>query len=445
MARARGIEQLAAAVEPWTREATAARCGIEADALDNLLAAIRRHRRLAVQTGTGSSMARHAVATEWLACALQIITGSYEAPGGLWFQPGFLRCFDRRTTRPSPDEGSPVRAVQSRPDLVGLFGEVPCAALADEIDAGNVRALVVVGGNPLTAFPELDRLRAAFAKLDVLCVVDVIETETSRVATHVLPAAGQLERADVPDYVDQYALEVASQYTPAIVPLFADRRPMWWWFGHLGARLGCPVLPDGLDPDDCSDDGILEAIASRARATFDDLRAADGPLIASGPVRGWVHEQVLPGGRWRIAPQPCIDALAEAAREDEPTSLTLVAGRQLATMNSQLRDVTAPGATPERAVVRLHPGDGVAAGLTDGAMVEVRSRTGRTTGVAVFDETIRRGVVHVPHGRTSPEIGALTSTRDGVDPRTGMVLQTAVPVELRALDGAIADERARTW
>jgi anaerobic selenocysteine-containing dehydrogenase len=359
----------------------------------------------------------------------------------LCIQPGFLRCFDRRTPRPSPEDGTPSLPVPSRPDLAGLFGEVPCAALVDEIEAGSVRALVVVGGNPLTAFPEVERLRAALATLDVLCVVDVIETETTRIATHVLPAAGQLERADVPDYVDTYALEVSSQYTPAVVPLVADRKPMWWWFGHLGARLGCPVLPDGMDPDDCTDDLILASIASRARASFDDLRAADGPVIASGPVRGWVHEQVLPNGRWRIAPRPCVDALAEAALDEDSTSLTLVAGRQLATMNSQLRDVTAPGATPERAVVRLHPDDGLAVGVADGSMVEVRSGTGRTTGVAVFDATLRRGVVHVPHGRTAPEIGALTSTRDGVDPRTGMVLQTAMSVELHPVDASQAESK----
>ena len=56
-----------------------------------------------------------------------------------------------------------------------MAGQLPAVALADEIEAGHVRALVVTGGNPITAFPEPDRLRAALARLDVLAVVDVCE------------------------------------------------------------------------------------------------------------------------------------------------------------------------------------------------------------------------------------------------------------------------------
>ena len=39
---------------------------------------------------------------------------------------------------------------------------------------------------------------AALARLEVLAVAAVIETDTTAHATHILPCAGQLERADVP-------------------------------------------------------------------------------------------------------------------------------------------------------------------------------------------------------------------------------------------------------
>ena len=148
---------------------------------------------------------------------------------------------------------APRAGAASRPELPRRFGEYPCAALVDEIEAGNVRALVVVGGNPLIAFPDRDRTQAALASLDVLAVADVVETDTTELATHLLPVAGQLERADVPWMLDAYQPAIATQYTPAVVPPGADRRLMWQAFAELGRRLGVSVLPRGIDPDTATD------------------------------------------------------------------------------------------------------------------------------------------------------------------------------------------------
>jgi anaerobic selenocysteine-containing dehydrogenase len=432
-AHADDVARLAAAVAPWDRAATAVRCGLDEADLADLLAAVRRHRRIAVQTGTGTTMAPAGVATEWLAVALQVVTGSYEAEGGIWFHPGFLRGFDRRTARPSPPEPAPEPGPASRPDLPGRYGELPCAALVDELEAGNVRALVVVGGNPLTALPETDRLRAALGGLEVLAVADVVATETTAVATHVLPCTGQLERSDVPDYVDQYQLVVASQHTAAVVAPGEGRRPLWWWAAQLAARLGHRVLAGDLDPDTCTDDDVLASFSGRGRVPWEELVAADGPVVAEGPVRGWVHDRVLPDGRWRLAPRPCVDALALAAAD--PTTvgdgLVLVPGRGMRTLNSQLRDVAPPGGEPDDPAVHVHPDDAAARGVLAGGRVEVRTAAGATTARAVLDPTLRRGVVHVPHGWAAPHVGRLTSTRDGVDPLTGMVRQTGIPVTVR--------------
>jgi hypothetical protein len=47
--------------------------------------------------------------------------------------------------------------------------------MVDEIESGNLRVLVVFGGNPLSAFPDASRTRRAFERLDALIVLDVIE------------------------------------------------------------------------------------------------------------------------------------------------------------------------------------------------------------------------------------------------------------------------------
>lgn len=444
-----GVDRLRAAVEPWTVERAARTTGLDEQDVRDLVDAVRRHGRLAALTGTGTTMAASATATEWLVWALQVVTGSYERPGGLWFQPGFLRCFDRRTLRPSPPEPIEWPRPPSRPDLPGFFGEYPCAALADEIEAGNLRALIVIGGNPATALPDAPRVERALASLDVLAVADVVHTETTAQATHVLPCAGQLERADVPDYVDQYYGAVASQYTPAVVPVGADRKPLWWICAALGERLGHTLLPGGLTLDDASDDAVLDTFANRGRMPLDGLRAAPTAVVAEGPVRGWVHERVLPDGRWRLAPQVLVDDLARhdidpTDTDPTPTShggadapddgtdgaLVLVVRRLLRTLNSQLRDTAAPNARLDAPVLAMHPEDAARRRIADGDRVCIESATGATHADVVLDDGIRCGCVALPHGWSTARVGALTTATDRVDPLTGMVLQTGVRVRV---------------
>ena len=84
----------------------------------------------------------------------------------------------------------------------------------------------------------------------------------------------------------------------------------------------------------------------------------------------------------------------------------------------------------EPAAVILHPDDARAAGVLDGEPVEVSTARGALTGVAKVDPGIRRGVVSVPHGHHSANVNALTD-KDELDPVTGMVRYSAVPVALR--------------
>ena len=318
--------------------------------------------------------------------------------------------------------------------------------MADEIESGNLKALIVFGGNPANSFPDTPRMKAALASLEVLAVADVIDTDTTALATHVLPTTGQLERADVPDYVDQYYPVVASQYTPAVVAPGADRKPLWWICGRLGERLGHSLLPQGLTPDTATDDTLLDTFSNRGRQSLDELRAAPSALIAEGPVRGWVHEQVLPDGRWRLAPTVLVADLARMSSELTDTTtdsypLMLIPRRVMRTLNSQLRDTTAPGGRVERPLVMVHPVDAEARQLRNGDEATVVSVTGSTVGTIKVDESIRPGVVSVPHGFATTTVGNLTTSRSGTDPLTAMVRQSGIAVQITPVRGSSAQER----
>lgn len=414
------LVDLASLVEPFDAATASVRCDVPEEQLARLVAAIRRHGKVSAQTGTGATMSQAANLTEWMVWVLHIVTGSFDQPGGMWFNPGYLRQLDRRDLAPSPAQPAP--GPPSRPELADWLNEYPCSALADEIDTGHLRALVVLGGNPMRALPEPERLARSLANLDTLAVIDVVDTDTTALATHVLPAAGQLERADLPLSIDQFVITLSSQYTPAVVAPGAARRPAWWIFAQLAERLGLNVLPDGRTADDCTDDDLLRIVGERARGPYDDL--VEHGVAVADPVYGWVLDRVLPGGRWTLMPPLLVEQFGRLARADVP-ELSLIPRRQGRHLNSQL---TSGIDRADTADVVMSTADAARLGLVDGDRVTVTSAHGRLEGALRVSPDLRTGAVSIPHGYGAPNVTTLTSATVDVDPYTGMVRQGGVPV-----------------
>ena len=217
-----------------TSATTAAIAGVPAADLRALDALVAGAGRVAIETGTGVMMNRHANLTEWLVWALAAVTGSLDRPGGVTFNPGSLRRFEDAVPGGRGDLG-PRPA--SRPDLPRLVnGEMPCAVLADEIRAGHVRALLVRVGNPALAIAGQPALREVLGSLDLLVAIDVRPTETTAVATHVLPMTDHLERGDLLSGYLQ--AQPFLRYAPPVLAPVGERRPQWWVFAELARRLG---------------------------------------------------------------------------------------------------------------------------------------------------------------------------------------------------------------
>ena len=434
------VDALRALVEPFTPAFVAARCDVDRPTIEQAITLVLAAGRVAIQTGTGVSMGAAPNVGEWLVWALGAVTGSLDRAGGVLFNPGALRPQEERlVTRPR--EGGPGSGPASRPDLRAAYGEVPCTALADEIDAGTLRALFVLGGNPLTTLPDSDRLRRSFAALDVLGVCDIRATETTAVATHVLPVAGQLERADLTSFLDLYFPFPFVQYSPAAVPAGPGRPPMWRIFAGLGRRLGLAGFAD-LEAE--TDDAILAGLAQRCRVPWSPLVAAPSGVAPSGvPGPGWLIPQHLPRRTLDLAPPELVDQLhtwrsatgrpevvrpfhgGRSAPADQ--GLVLVNRRELRQTNSMLRHGAPPPA------LLMHPQDSARLGLTSGQPVRISSPHGSTEAALAVTESIRPGVVSLPHGWSTPGVNRLTSTTDDVDPLTGMPRLSGIPVVVSLL------------
>jgi anaerobic selenocysteine-containing dehydrogenase len=414
--RTEHVAELASAVAPYTSERAADETGIAETDLIELLRAVRQAGRLAVVSGTGVTMSTGANAAEWLIWALLLVTDSFDRPGGMWVNPGYLARLDQREMLPAVPpsaHGSPTR-----PDIPRLLGEWPAAFVPAEIEAGNLRALIVLGANLVTCLPDTNRVREALSKLDLLVVLEVSHTETTALATHVLPVHAQLERPDVSVLNDLFNPIVSTQYTPAVLSQSTGRRSAWWTLAHIGQALGVTVLPAALDAETATDEQVLSYLVGGD--TVENLRSAQVPWVtAPRPEHGWVDGR-LPLGKWDLAPRQLV---AQLASMQTPAPLVLTPRRQPKRMNGQtMRD----SGKPE---VLLHPDDANAAGVIDGELVDVVSGVGSIRLIARVTESTRPGAASLAHGWADANVNLLV---DGqlVDPLTGMPCLSGTPISI---------------
>jgi anaerobic selenocysteine-containing dehydrogenase len=416
-----GIDALRAAVEPFTLEHTARLADVAETDLTRLCAAVRAAKCVAIETGTGVTMtADRGNVTQWLAWVLMILTGAMNRPGGTWFHPGFayqLETFGDLLPI-TPIDGSFGPGPRSRPEAQAFINEWPCAVLPDEVEAGNIRALINVGGSLVTSMPETGKLIPALQRLEVFATTEIINNETTQLATHVLPTKDPLERPDITIH-DILSSRVSVQHTPAIVKPVGERRSMWWVFAELGRRLGYELGNLG-DPASSSDEDVLAVLLAGARTKCDEVVAKGWAEVPRELPAPWVDHHIERMGGWRLAPPLLVDQLAAL---EPPAPLVLVPRRQRKKLNGQLDFLGEP---PE---IFIHPDDGAAAGVVNGQRVTVRSANGELTGIAKVNDSIRRGAVSIPHGHHAANVNRLTN-KDDIDVVTGMVRYSGIPVSL---------------
>jgi anaerobic selenocysteine-containing dehydrogenase len=411
-----GRDELARAVEPFTVAHAAEVAGLTEAELEELLAAVRAAGPVPIHTGTGVTMgAANGNVTAWLSWALMVVTGAMNRPGGVWFHPGFNLQFDSFELPVLPPEAVFGPGPRSRPDTQAFLGEWPCAALPDEIEAGNILAFLNFGGSILSSFPDVTVLEPALRSLEVLVTTEIIANPTTAISTHVLPTKDQLERADVTLW-DFLVPTVSGQHTGPVVEPVGERRSAWWVLAEIGRRLG----HDLADPK-ATDEERLATTMAAARSTYDEVAAAgyvEVPVELPAP---WVERYLDRSGGWRLAPELLVDQLATL---EPPPPLVLIPRRQARKLNGALDFLG------EALEVVVHPDDAEAAGLVDGEPVVVRTDRGELTGRAKVGPAIRRGVVSIPHGHHHAANVNLLTDKDVIDPVTGMVRYSGVPVTL---------------
>ena len=98
---------------------------------------------------------------------------------------------------------------------------------------GQLRALYIMGENPMVSDPDINHVREALKRLDLLVVQDIFLTETAELADVVLPGACFAEKEGTFTNTDRTVLRVRKAVEPP-----GQARPDWRVLCDLAQRLG---------------------------------------------------------------------------------------------------------------------------------------------------------------------------------------------------------------
>jgi formate dehydrogenase alpha subunit len=265
---------------------------------------------------------------------------------------------------------------------------------------GGVRAMYVVGENPLLSEPNLHHAEKAIAQLDCLVVQDLFLHETAALAHVFLPAAAFAEKEGTFTNSERRVQRVRKAVEP---PGLA--RPDWWITAELARRVATRL---GLDVGaQFSYGGALEIFDEMARLVPFLGGISHGRLDREGGLqwpcptpdhRGtrYLYGESFSRGKGKfIAARQLVEA---AELPDAEYPFVLNTGRLLYHWHGGTLTRRVPGLLElaPRLEVALHPVDARRLGVDTGDGIRVTSRRGELTGHARLTEAVRPGAIFVP-------------------------------------------------
>ncbi len=283
---------------------------------------------------------------------------------------------------------------------------------------GSIRAMYIVGENPLLTEPNLHHAKRALSNLDCLVVQELFLHETAELAHVFLPTAAFAEKEGTFTNSERRVQRVRKALDPP-----GEARPDWWITSELARRVAQRLNVPGSGFGYSNSAEIFEEMARLvpflAGISHDRLDREGGiqwPCPTSDhPGTRILHAESFPIGKARFVP---VEQTAEAAElPDHAFPFLLNTGRILyhwhgGTLTRRVKGLLelAP-----RLEVAINPEDAQRLGLDQGTLVRLTSRRGELTAYAQITEAVRAGEVFIPFVKLN-ESGANILTNSVYDP-----------------------------
>ena len=212
-------------------KAVCSKCGVDPAALEKA-ASILQGKRIAFVIGRGIRTQPHADAALEALENLALLTDSLDSPGGFLFpaqENNREGALDMGASAGLLPGRAPIQDSKARRMWERVWGArvspdpgLSPARLIEEMEKGNLKALYIMGENPVRNQPQPERVRNALENLDLLVVQDILKTETTGSAHVVLPGAAFSEKSGA--FTN---LEGRIQAFEAVLAPPGEARPDW--------------------------------------------------------------------------------------------------------------------------------------------------------------------------------------------------------------------------
>jgi formate dehydrogenase alpha subunit len=448
--RTEGFEDLKEVVERYTPAVTSEITGVPAADIERAALLMAENRPGALLYCLG--ITQHAVGVaNVMSCAnLQMLLGNLGVPGG-----GVNPLRGQNNVQGACDVGSlpnvypgyqQVTDAQAQAKFEAAWGvSLPNQVgltLTEMIKAGevgDVRCLYMIGEDPMTSDPDLNRVRQALERTEFIVVQELFMTETARCADVVLPAASFAEKEGTFTNTERRVQRLHKAVDPP-----GQAQLDSWIVTELARRLidGGVCQPDRAAPLagwEYEDAGAIMHEINQVSPIYTGIsyRRLDAGAALQWPAPTTDHPgtPILHVGRFvrGLGRFMALDHVPPAEMPDEDYPLVLTSGRILyhwhgGAMTHHARGLEA--VSPE-GVIELNPMDARRAGVSDGQKVRVASRRGEIVVTAQVTGRIEPGLLFGTFHFMDANINFLTNS--ALDPGAKIPEYKVCAVRLEAV------------
>jgi assimilatory nitrate reductase catalytic subunit len=346
----------------------------------------------------------------------------------------------------TPPDIDRVRRFWKAPRIATHEG-LKAVQMFEAIARGEIKALWVMGTNPVVSLPDADVVRAAMQKLE-LCVIseNVRSNDTVNSGVHVLlPALAWGEKSGT---VTNSERRISRQRS--FLPAPGEARPDWWIVSEVAKRLGFAAAFDYRSAADIfREHASLSGFENNGSRDFDigGLSAmSDEAFAEMGPMQ-WPmrYGELEPQSRFFANGRfYANDQKARFIAPEIPTLRTeTTAARPLRLNTGRIRDqwhtMTRTGASPRlgqhlpEPFVEIHPDDANKFGVFDDGFARLVTDYGQCILKVVVSARQQRGMLFAPihwsdENTSGARVGALVAPF--TDPFSGQPENKATPVAI---------------
>ena len=264
--------------------------------------------------------------------------------------------------------------------------------------AGRIKAMYILGENPMLSDPDILHVASALKKLEFLVVQDIFLTETAEFADIILPGACFAEKDGTFTNTDRRVQRVRKAVKAPGLAL-----EDWKIICMVSSAMGYSM--DYRNPSEIMDE-ISSVTPIYGGISYDRLEE-DGALRwpcrqHTDPGTSILHTINFTGGKGRFIP---VMHTPPAEIPDDNYPFILTTGRLLYQFHTRTMTGKVKGLNEIAPVniAHINTEDAKSSGISDGDKVILRSRRGQITAGAQVDSNIKKGVVFIPfHYADSP-------------------------------------------